>query len=206
MDYAKEGNFMLAGQNIVVDHLVKIIQAIQIGRTTGSLIATRGEDASYELGTLVFLNGRLVQGRVGRREGRDAYNWLSTWGKCRYTFVLSIPSDSATQGSLALGGEQQDQFIQEEDKVSLGEKVSQGESESVNETVPYRSKPLGYSLQVLSEKNLSRLHRRVYLLIDGVRKVEDLMRLLKLSENEVLAVLYDLQDVGIISLPSSLLL
>ena len=63
---------MLAGQNIVVDHLVKIIQAIQIGRTTGSLIATRGEDASYELGTLVFLNGRLVQGRVGRREGRDA--------------------------------------------------------------------------------------------------------------------------------------
>ena len=95
--------------------------------------------------------------------------------------------------------------MQEEDKVSLGEKVSSGELEQVNETVPYRSKPLGYSLQVLSEKkSLSRLHRRVYLLVDGVRKVEDLMRLLKLSENEVLAVLYDLQDVGIITVPSSL--
>src|SRR5436305_304207 len=94
MDYAKEGKYMLDGQNIVVDRLVKIIEAIQIGRSTGSLIVTRGEGASYEVGTLVFLKGKLVQGRVGRREDREAFNWLSTWGKCRYTFVLSITSET----------------------------------------------------------------------------------------------------------------
>jgi hypothetical protein len=74
---------MLDGQNIVVDHLVKIIQAFQIGRTTGSLIATRGEGDTNEVGRLVFLNGQVVQAKVGRREGREALNWLSTWGKCR---------------------------------------------------------------------------------------------------------------------------
>lgn len=186
---------MLAGQNTVVDRLVKIIQAIQVGRTTGSLMVTRGEGASYELGTLVFLNGRVVQGRVGRREGREAFNWLSTWGKCRYTFVQSITSESAIEG---LPEEEPDKFMQEDGKASFGE------SEQVNATVPYRSKPMGYGLQVLSEKSLSRMHRNVFLLVDGTRRVGDLMRLLKLSENQVLALLYDLQDASIISLPGSL--
>ena len=183
---------MLDGQNIVVDHLVKIIQAIQIGRTTGSLIATRGEGASYELGTLMFLNGRVVQARVGRREGREAFNWLSTWGRCRYTFVLSITSESAVEN---LSGGNQDQFMPEEDK------ASPRASEQVNETVPYRSKPLEYGLRVLSEKSLSRTHRHVFLLVNGARSVVELTRLLKRNENEVLTLLYDLQDTGVISLP-----
>jgi hypothetical protein len=183
---------MVDGQNIVVDHLVKIIQTLQIGRSTGSLIATRGEGASYELGTLVFLNGRVAQARAGRRDGREAFNWLSTWGKCRYTFVLSITSESVT-GSLS--GSNQDQFMQEEDR------VSHEEPEQVKETVPYRSKPLEYGLQVLSNKSLSRIHRHVFLLVDGARRVGDLMRLLKLNEKQVLALLYDLQDTGVISLP-----
>ena len=186
---------MLDGQNTVVDHLVKIIQAIQIGRTTGSLMATRGEGSSYELGTLVFLNGRVVQARVGRREGREAFNWLSTWGRCRYTFVLSITSESTTGNLL---GDIPDQLVQEESK------ASSGDGRQVNGVVPYRSKPLGYGLQVLAEKSLSRMHRHVFLLVDGARGVGDLMRLLKLNEYEVLTLLYDLQDTGIISLPSPL--
>jgi hypothetical protein len=181
---------MLDGENIVVDHLVKIIQAIQVGRTTGSLIATRGEGASYELGTLVFLNGQVVQARVGRRESREAFNWLSTWGKCRYTFVLSITSESTT-GTFPRGN----QFIQEE------RTASPGESGEVNDAVPYRSKPLDYGLQLLSEKSLSRTHRRIFLLVDGARRVSDFMRLLQLDETQVLTLLYDLQDTGVISLP-----
>jgi len=226
---------MLDGQNIVADHLVKIIQALQIARTTGSLVATRGEEASYESGTLVFLNGRVVQARVGRREGREAFNWLSTWGKCRYTFVPSVMSESTTghleefspvgeaspvpttpvraphrESSTGLALRSADSPERTTDSLSRGDlyqftpqemKVLQREAEQVNETVPYRSKPLQYSLQVLSKKSLSRTHRNVFLLIDGTRRVGDLMRLLKLDENEVLALLYDLQDTGVISLP-----
>ena len=189
---------MLDGQNVVADQLVKIIQAIQIGRTTGSLIATRGEGASYEVGTLVFLKGRVVQARVGRREGREAFNWLSTWGRCRYTFVLSITSESATES--LLGGDPS-QFIQEESRVVP---VVGSGTGPVNDAVPYRSKPLAYGLQVLTEKSLSRMHRHVFLLVNGARRVGDLMRLLKLDEYEVLALLYDLQDTGIINIPSPL--
>jgi len=196
MNYAKEGNFMLAGQKIVIDNLAKIIQAIQVGRTTGSLVATRGDGASYELGTLVFVNGRVVQARVGRREGREAFNWLSTWGKCRYTFVLSVTSERAAES--LLGGDQDDQFMQEESRPS-----SDGSGE-MNERVPYKNKPVGYGLQVLSEKSLSRTHRHVFLLVDGSRRVGDLMRLLQLNENEVLTLLYDLQDTGVISLSGPL--
>src|SRR5579859_6704862 len=94
MGYTKEGNLMLAGQNIAVDRLVKIIQDIRFEKMTGSLVVTRGEGIGYELGTLVFLNGRVVQGRVGQFEGREALNRLLTLGKCWYTFVLSIISDA----------------------------------------------------------------------------------------------------------------
>jgi len=190
---------MLDGQNVVVDQLVKIIQAVQIGRTTGTLIATRGDGASYEAGTLVFLKGRVVQARVGRREGREAFNWLSTWGKCRYTFVLSITSENATE---SLMGGDPSQFLQEESR-GVGSGAGMGTG-PVNDAVPYRSKPLGYGLQVLTEKSLSRMHRHVFLLVNGARRVGDLMRLLKLDEYEVLALLYDLQDTGIINIPSPL--
>jgi hypothetical protein len=228
---------MLAGQNVAVDRLVKIIQDIRFEKMTGSLVVKRGKGISYELGTLVFLNGRVVQGRVGRREGREALNWLLTWGKCWYTFVLSVISDtdlrSKRQSSnretqlqsriphvrlVPLGQAQRlptdrnesvmeswsggklDQLTQKEGKALLGE------SGRVNETLPYISRPLEDGLRVLSEKGLSRIHRRVFLLVDGSRRVEDLMRLLKLSEYEMLALLYDLQDAGIINLPSPLLL
>ena len=228
---------MLAGQNVAVDRLVKIIQDIRFEKMTGSLVVTRGKGISYELGTLVFLNGQVVQGRVGRREGREALNCLLTWGKCWYTFVLSIMSDTdqrskrqvsnkeareqsriphvrlvpmgqaqrlhagrdeSATGSWS-GGEQQ-QRIQKESRTLLGG------ARRVNETVPYISRPLEDGLRVLAEKGLSRMHRRVFLLVNGSRRVEDLMRLLKLNEHEMLSLLYDLRDRGIISLPSLVLL
>src|SRR5215469_5462092 len=94
MDYTEEDNFMLARQDIAIDHLVKIVQDIRIGGMTGSLVVSRGEGAGYESGTVAFVNGRVVQARGGRHEGRDALNWLLTWGKCRYTFVRPAPSET----------------------------------------------------------------------------------------------------------------
>jgi hypothetical protein len=71
-------------------------------------------------------------------------------------------------------------------------------------TIPYRSKPLEYGLRLIDEKGLSRIHRHLFLLINGERKIEDFKRLLKLGEFEVHSVLYELQDIGIISIPSPL--
>ena len=85
-------------------------------------------------------------------------------------------------------------------------KTLPGEARRVNETVPYLSRSLEDGLQVLTEKGLSRMHRRVFLLVNGSRRVGDLMWLLKLSEYEMLTLLYKLQDMGVIRLPSAVLL
>ncbi len=228
---------MVAGQNIVVDRLVKIVQDIRVGGMTGSLVVARGEGISYELGTLVFLNGRVVQGRVGRREGREALNWLLTWGKCCCNFVYSIVSDADPRGKrrfangesplqsriphvrlVPLGQAQRLHADWEKDATEIRPRVKldqltqkrgkavRGESGQVNEIVPYLSQPLEDGLQVLAEKGLSRMHRRVFLLVNGSRRVGDLMWLLKLSEYEMLTLLYKLQDMGVIRLPSAVLL
>jgi hypothetical protein len=212
MDYAKESKYMLDGQNIVVDQLAKIIEAIQIGRTTGSLIVTRGEGASYEVGTLVFLKGKMVHGRVGRREDREAFNWLSTWGRCRYTFVLSITSDTAAES--LLGGDPST-FIAAMDEEKVTGPLRANTTAKLRDSsapgmlpeetaVPYRSKPMEYGLRLIEEKGLSRTHRRLFLLVNGERKIVDFKRLLKLGEFEVHSVLYELQNLGIISIPSPL--
>jgi hypothetical protein len=70
--------------------------------------------------------------------------------------------------------------------------------------VPYRSKPMEYGLRLIEEKGLSRTHRRLFLLVNGERKIVDFKRLLKLGEFEVHSVLYELQNLGIISIPSPL--
>jgi hypothetical protein len=99
----------------------------------------------------------------------------------------------------------QNQFIQNPFIQEAGT-AAPVEAENVNDAVPYRSKPLEYGLQLLSEKGLSRTHRRIFLLVDGARSVRELMRLLNFNEKQVLTLLYDLQDAGVINLPVPLTL
>jgi hypothetical protein len=192
---------MFDGQNVVVDQLVKIIQALQVGRTTGTLVATRGEGPSYEVGTLIFVQGRVVQAKVGRRQDREALNWLSTWGRCKYTFVQSVSSASGTF--------EESKEVQSKTTGPLREKTTGPIPEStgpISNAVPYRSKALDYGLHAIDGKGLSRVHRRLFLLVDGQREITEFMRLLKLNEFEVLEILYDLQDAGIVDIPNPLAL
>lgn len=76
------------------DRLVSIIQLIQLGRRTGLLTAKRGDGITLEEGTIVFTKGQVTQAAVGRRNGSEALNWLTTWGNCRFTFVAADPAES----------------------------------------------------------------------------------------------------------------
>src|SRR5215472_483659 len=199
---------MFDGQSVVADQLVKIIQALQVGRTTGTLVATRGEGPSYEVGTLIIVQGRVVQAKVGRKQDREALNWLSTWGRCKYTFVQSVSSEStmleeSKEVQMKVTGP-----LPEKTTGPIRDAIRPGQETSgpISETVPYRSKPLDYGLRVIDDKGLSRAHRRLFLLVDGQREIAEFMRLLKLNEFEVLEMLYDLQDVGIIDIPNPLAL
>ena len=192
---------MFDGQNVVVDQLVKIIQALQVGRTTGTLVATRGEGPSYEVGTLIFVQGRVAQAKVGRRQDREALNWLSTWGRCKYTFVQSVSSESGMPEESREVLRKVTGPIQEKTTGPIREGIG-----STYEAVPHRSTTLEHGLQVIDGKSLSRVHRHLFLLVDGQREVIEFMRLLKLNEFEALEALYDLQDVGIVNIPNPLTL
>lgn len=164
-------------ENQTIDQLVRIIQEIQLNRMTGSLVAKRGEGAASEQGTIVFVKGQVVLASVGYRREREALNWLSTWGRSQYTFMQELEQ----QGKL--------------------ESVEQNGSV---EEVPYKSQPLFYGFRLLEQKQVSRMHRHVYLLVDGVRSVGELQRLFRLDKDTVLMLLYDLQDLGIIGIPTPL--
>lgn len=77
----------MSQQETATDRLVSVIQAIQLSQGNGALTVWRGEGGTLEEGVVIFVNGQVTQTMAGRRSGKAALNWLSTWGKCRYTFV-----------------------------------------------------------------------------------------------------------------------
>jgi len=162
-------------ENQVIDQLVRVIQEIQLNRMTGSLVVKRGEGAASERGKIVFVKGQVVRASAGYRREREALNWLSTWGKSQYTFVQGHGQEEKLEGVV---------------------------QNARAEEVPHKSQPLFYGLRLLEQKRVSRMHRHVYLLVDGVRSVGELQRLFRLDVDAVLTLLYDLQDMGIVTLPT----
>ena len=76
----------------LTDSLADIIQILQIGFRSGTLTVERGEGRGLEEGYLIFVNGRIVDARTGQYTNWSAFNYLKTWGSCRFSF----DSDTAT--------------------------------------------------------------------------------------------------------------
>src|SRR5579859_7374651 len=64
---------------------------LQLGKKTGILTIEHGEQATFEEALLRFVDGQIIEAKVGLRSGRNALNWLSTWGMCRFIFMAMPP-------------------------------------------------------------------------------------------------------------------
>jgi predicted transcriptional regulator len=64
---------------------------------------------------------------------------------------------------------------------------------------PYRIQQAGAVFSLMESMNLSRLHRRLFLLIDGQRSVPELANLTGRRVDEIMALLDDLQRLGLIN-------
>src|SRR5205807_1135602 len=82
-------------QDQVTHRLVTFIQSVQLRRGSGVLSAKRGEGANVEEGSIVFVNGQVTDAKVGRYTGSEAFNRLSTWENCHFSFVLHRSSQEA---------------------------------------------------------------------------------------------------------------
>lgn len=204
-------------QETATDRLVKVIQAVQIGRRNGVLAARRGEGVTLEEGAISFVNGQVMEASAGRRSGSEALNWLSTWSHCRYTFTPSTASESAspaagtfdiaehetidttppgrTSSQVPLSGRQTSPLPPvDEDAAGLGPP----DAVTPASIVPYRTRQIDAGLRIIESVGLSRSHRHLFLLIDGHRSVTELIRLMGRGQQEINGLLQDLEMTAII--------
>lgn len=200
---------------ISTDRLGNVIQVIQLGQKTGTLIAERDSISGQEHGMISFVHGQMNQAVAETRSGLDAFRWLSTWGTCRFSFTPNegIP---ATEGVPALPSRQT--FApQDYDTDPLLRAPAAGRGTSawagaahnatqnsstpppqVREAAPYQVCALAEATQRIERAHLSRLHRRLFLLINGQRTVNELARLIGRGEGEVQRYLRELEHIQVI--------
>lgn len=208
-------------QETEIDRLVSVIQVIQLGRKTGMLIARRGEGSNLEEGTIKFVNGRATETQLGRHKGPEAFNLLSLWEACQFTFASSNPQDklvfhpapqSPTQTSPVTDAKLPAPFIaisplrahvspspQPEEPVQTQQTLPPPVTQQ-GIVIPHRSRQLNSALQVVENMQLSRMHRQILLLIDGQRSSADLARLTRRSHEEIYKVLQELERVAAIQI------
>jgi hypothetical protein len=209
------------------DRLANVIQVLQLGQKTGRLIVERNEGLHFEQGIITFVNGQVVQASVNQQQGPDALNWLRSWGACRFAFTPE-PRTGATgrMSSLAPQASAWERTAPRasgtsplpspgpapaarpgypsQSSYNLQGKTTRelGGSGSLVPTAwlatPYRTRHIEEGMRLIEHMGLSRIHRRLFLLIDGGRTVKELIRLMAHEPEDVQRLLQDLERAGVI--------
>ncbi len=180
----------------MTDRLADVIHIIQFGSKSGVLTVERGNGSTKEEGYITFVMGRVVEARVGQYNGPTAFNYLATWQTCFFALVAEAPrtqlpahkANSSTQTPVV-----RTPFDAHQSTTYEKPQGSGGQS-----ALPYRLQRGEESIRDSGLLPLSRMHRRLLILIDGQRGLEDLARLMARSPNEVQELLNDLVRGGFI--------
>lgn len=191
----------------LTDNLADIIQILQIGFRSGTLTVERGEGPRLEEGYLIFVNGRVVDARTGQYTNWSAFNYLKTWGSCRFSFdsntsppLSPMPPSPPIHGngnghigaSGPLNGHAPGESVP---TAPLGFPAFQSGPLT---RIPARLQAGEAALNHPDATGLQRTHRRLLLLINGQRSCTDLARLMSRNPDEVQALLDDLEQAGLI--------
>jgi len=197
-----------------IDKLVTIIQQLQLQRETGQLVALHGTGITEEEGTIVFVNGKVTEARIGQRTGSHAFNRLSSWENCTCYFVR--PTGMFNQVSFYALNKAPNKFASAptntylmpsiykkslQPQIDFPQKVSNRRQVNVPTAlaIPHPLVQIPVAMYKIEQMQLTRSHRHLFLLIDGQRSVTDLMRLIGKGEEEVYILLYNLAYMAIIS-------
>ena len=206
----------MSQQETATDRLVSVIQSIQMAQGNGVLTVRRGEGGTLEAGSIVFVNGQVRQTIAGRRNGANALNWLSTWGQCRYSFASTDVRQTQPLNVVPSTNENAAHPTTRDLKTLIPSSPADRQSEPLQsvsgstwERRPppppaqtaitfYPIQPLEAALRSISLNRLSRSHRQLFLLIDGQRSAQELARLAGKNEQDLRALLHDLERIGVI--------
>ncbi len=200
----------------LTDRLANVIEVIQLGRKTGILMAERDTGSMLEQGMITFVKGQVTQASIGQHIGSLAFNMLKTWGTCRFTFApseasqITQPLAPVTSEASTLRGFVTDPTLrtpaaanhkQDNSMPARGQGMNGTwgmQSGPAADEVPYPIHPYNEALAWIERAGLSRVHRRLFLLIDGYRSTPELVRLMGRGQEEVNALLRDLESAGLI--------
>ncbi len=198
-------------RGITTDQFINVLQVIQLGRKTGRLIVERGEDTQREEGEILFDCGHVVSAHCGPLTGEAALTRLKLWGPCRFIFINTVmerttgpltrilPLPSTNTDHLAIQDSNPQLRIPASDNQSAEWRAMTGPLHPTSTSSrPYRLYHTEEGVQMIMHAKLSRLHRHLFLLIDGQRTLADLTRLLGRRSEDVQQLLFDLEQVGVI--------
>ncbi len=186
---------MQSQRQTVTDRLSDVIHIIHIGGKSGVLAVERGEGRAVEEGFITFVNGRIVEARVGTQVGLAAFNYLNTWQTCRFSLLSRSTGEVPSMNPLQLPAAS-----------SAGDPTKNSSSQYYQSdtarqaTVPVRLRAGEEALHQQGNVQLPRTHRRLLLLIDGYRTRSDIARLMGRSLAEVQELLSDLERNSFIQL------
>jgi hypothetical protein len=219
------GGMPTFNDKVVTDSLIQYIQAIQHDRRTGVLLVRRGNRNVQEEGTIHFVQGHIVETKLNRHIGSAAFNELCSWGNCQVSFFSnyqqerkdpvtptppSLLSQNPTPPPGQIGLYQANSSPLEilsspsyPSYPSYPRVAQTGEQGVLPSTDVLRAKPsqthqFSAALQMLDNLQLSRAHRQIFLLINSLRTVEELIYLSARKQEEVLQILSDLEQVALI--------
>ena len=201
---------MQSQRETVTDRLADIIHILHLGGKSGTLTVERSEGRTLEEGVIVFIEGRVVEAKTGGQSGMVAFNYLSSWMMCRFSFIsypmnnlpgtrspalLPAPSSQRRDGRGFTNGTPSSSAAT---PVNRQESRYQYNDESPRSTPPLRLTAGEIALQRPEGSLLPRIHRRLLLLVNGQRSTSELARLMGRSHQEVQPLLSDLERAGLI--------
>jgi hypothetical protein len=204
---------MAQQKETITNSLADVIQVIQLGRKSGVLTVERGDGERFEEGMITFVNGQAVEAQTTVLNGQNALRLLGSWGACRFAFIPTptpeIPSIPASVSTPAFERGMTDKGTHPRIPISplresaARRQASNGRTGQVNSFIPATIVPhlvisLEESLHRVDQLGLSRLHRRLLLLVDGKRNVAEIVRLIGPTQYEVQKLLADLELAEII--------
>jgi hypothetical protein len=201
----------------LTDSLADIIQILHIGFRSGTLMVERGENQMLEEGYLIFVNGRVVDARVGQYTNWSAFNYLKTWGNCRFSFDSDAPtsltsapsslpmntngySNGNTNGHTDASGQINGYALRESMAITPPGLPPNpyGNLSGPLSRVPTRLQAGEAALLHPDSTGIQRTHRRLLLLVNGQRNRDELARLMSRNPDEVQVLLDDLEQAGFI--------
>ena len=175
----------------VTNNLADVLQILQLAHRTGLLEVERvGAGNVIEQGTITLLRGQITEAKFGNYRGAAAFEMLSKWSTCYFTFHVSTESENVATLNTPVS---RSPITNELRKVP-----TTGPLTGPVAGAAYRVYAVEEALPLFASRGLTRVHRQLFLLIDGQRTTQQLARLIGRNPGEIESLLVDLERTGFI--------